>query len=38
MKVFGNRVLKRLDVRGGIEDGEDCIMRSFIICTLCQHY
>jgi len=34
-RVFENRVLRRIFGRKR-EDGEDCIMRSFIICTLHQ--
>jgi len=36
LRMFENRVLRRtLDLRGRKwqEAGEDCIMRSFIICT-----
>jgi hypothetical protein len=35
--VFGNRVLGRI-FGPKREAGEDCIMRSFITCTLHQYY
>jgi hypothetical protein len=40
--VFENRVLRRIfgpkrdEVMGEWENGENCIMRSFVICTLRQ--
>jgi len=41
LRVLENRVLRReyMDLRNRKwgEDGEDCIMRSFITCTLYQH-
>jgi hypothetical protein len=39
LKVFEIRVLRRIFEPKGdeiIEGGENCIMRSFITCTLCQ--
>jgi hypothetical protein len=39
MRVFENRVLRRIfgpKRDKGTEDGENCIMRSFITCILLQ--
>jgi hypothetical protein len=38
LRVFGNRLLRRIcgPKRDEVEVGEGCIMRSFIIHTLCH--
>jgi hypothetical protein len=38
LRVFENRVLRRLELRGKKrwEADEHCIMRNSVICTLCQ--
>jgi len=41
LRMFENRVLRRiLDTGGRVyqETGEDCIMRSFIVCTISRYY
>jgi hypothetical protein len=36
LRVFENRVLRRIFGQKRGEVGENCIMRSFITCTHCQ--